>query len=214
MRDSRFRDPFHQRRFLDAKRSLLPIDCRPFHRHVWITGSVERNGVRAVGGVLGALQPVTKLFAAPDHATSATSNHHVVTGKQRRRFRTDVREHKASRFPGMIGWVLDTVLEGAVFRFGRLLQTFATSAIKPAVVTAANAVIFDPPNLKRCAAMGAVNVKQPQLAATIAEDNKGFSDKLHFDRHAHRLHYLAEAHRPPLPPLHLTGGGAGTNAGQ
>src|SRR5215468_440784 len=214
MRDSRFRDPFHPCRFLDAKRSLLPIDRRPLHRHVWIPGSVERNGVRAVGGILGALQPVTKLFAAPDHATSVTSNQQVVTGKQRRRFRTDVREHKASRFPGMIGWVLDTVLEGAVFRFGRLLQTFATSVIKPAVVTAANTVIFDPPKLKRCAAMGAVKIEQPQLVTTIAEENKVFAEKPYFDRSALRLHFFAESHRPPVTPEHITGGSAGTDSGQ
>src|SRR5262245_31755438 len=169
MRDSRLRDPFHPCRFLDAERSLLPIDRRPLHRHVWITGGVERDGVRAVGGILGALQPVTKLFATTDHATSVTSNQQVVTGQQRRRFRPDVREHKASRFPGMISWVLDTVLKSAVFRFGRLLQTFATSVVKPAVVTAANTVVFDPPKLECCAAMGAVKIEQPQLAATIAE---------------------------------------------
>src|SRR5215813_11985625 len=159
MRDSRFRDSFHPRRFLDAKRSLLPIDLRPLHRHVWITGGVERDGVGAVGGILGALQPVTKLFAAPDHATSVTSNQQVVTGKQGRRLRTDVREHKASRLLGMIGRVLDTVLERAVFRLGGLLQTFAAAIIKPTLVTAANAVILDPPKLKRCAAMGAVKIE-------------------------------------------------------
>src|SRR5215813_10010487 len=214
MRDSRFRDPFYPRRFLDAKRSLLPIDRRPLHRHVWIPGSVERDGVGAVGGILGALQPVTKLFAAPDHATSVTSNQQVIAGQQWHRFRTDVREHKPSRFPGMIGPVLDTVLESAVFRFGRLLQTFATSVIKPAMVTAANPVVFDPPKLECCAAMGAVKVEQPQLSATIAEENKVFAEKPHFDRPALRLHFLAEAHRPPITPEHLTGGGAGTNSGQ
>src|SRR5262245_13525609 len=214
MRDSRLRNPFHPRRFLDAKRSLLPIDRRPLHRHVWITRGVERDGVGAVGGILGTLQPVTKFFATPDHAASVTSNQQVIAGQQRSRFRTNVREHKPSRFPGMIGRVLDTVLESAVFRFGGLLQTFATPVIKPAVVTAANTVIFDPPKLERCAAMGAVKIEQPQLAATIAEENKVFAEKPHFDRPALRLHFLAEAHRPPITPEHLTGGGAGTNSGQ
>src|SRR4029434_72134 len=156
MGDSRFRNAFNPSRFLDAKLALLPIDRRPFHCHVRIAGGMKRDGVRSVGGILGALQPVAKLFAAADDAASVTSNQQVIAGQRPRGCRADVREHKASRLPGMISRMLNTILEGAVFRLGGLLQTFAAPVIEPTVVTAPDAVVLDTAELKRRAAMGAV----------------------------------------------------------
>ena len=80
MGDSWLGNPFHPCCFLDAEPGLLPVDRWPLHRHVRITGGMERDGVRAVGGILGALQPVTKLFAATDHAAAIISNQQVITG--------------------------------------------------------------------------------------------------------------------------------------
>src|SRR4029453_15572820 len=111
MGDSRFRNAFNPSRFLDAKLALLPIDRRPFHCHVRIAGGMKRDGVRSVGGILGALQPVTKLFAATDDAASVTSNQQVIAGPQRRRLRANVGKHQASRLPGMISRMLNTILE-------------------------------------------------------------------------------------------------------
>jgi hypothetical protein len=98
----------------------------------------------------------------------------------------------------MIGRVLDPVREGAVFRLGRLFQTFAASVVEPTVVAAPDAGLFDPPELKRRAAMGAVELQEPQLTTPVAEKNKVFAQEPHFDRRAFQPHFLTEAHRPPI----------------
>ena len=58
----------------------LPFDrLGPLHRHVRITGGVQCDGMSAVGGILGALQPIAKFLAVFDDAASIFAHEQIVS---------------------------------------------------------------------------------------------------------------------------------------
>src|SRR5678815_938302 len=74
MGNARSRHIFDPRRLFDAEARRLPCDPRPFKGHVGIACGVKRDGVRAVGGILGSLEPVTILYISPHHPTPVVSH--------------------------------------------------------------------------------------------------------------------------------------------
>jgi hypothetical protein len=109
---------------------------------------MERYRMAAIRGILGALQPVTELLTATDHAAAVGSNQQVVAWQQGRRFRADVGEDETACILGVKRRMLNPLFERAVFRFGGLLQTFAAPVVEPAVVTTPDTIIFDAPELE------------------------------------------------------------------
>jgi hypothetical protein len=109
--------------------------------------------------------------------------------------------------------MLNAVFEGAPFRLGRLLQAFSGAVIKPAMVAAADSILFDPAKLKRSTAMRTMKLEQAELTAAIAKQDKLFVQQFHFGRPCFRAHNFRERDRPPVTSQHLAGRRAGPNAG-
>src|SRR5688572_16660014 len=114
----------------------------------------------------------------------------------------------------MIGGMFDAVFEGTVDRLGGLLQTAAPYIIEPAMVAAADAILFDPSVFQRSAPMAAVKRQNAELAGAIAKQHELFRQQPNFDRRGFWFHFLAECHRPPVTSQHLPGRLPRTNSGQ
>jgi hypothetical protein len=69
----------------------------------------------------------------------------------------------------------DTIFECAVRRLGGLLQTTASRVVEPAVITAANSLIFDPSKFEGSAAMGAVQFEQAEMSRAIPKKDEVFA---------------------------------------
>src|ERR1044071_8114107 len=98
----------------------------------------------------------------------------------------------------------NAMLERAVFRLSRLLQTTAAPIVQPAVIAAANAVFFHAPKLERCATMRAVKIKKTEPFG-VAEKNEFLSQQSDFRRCSLRLHFFGKAYRPPVAAQHFAG---------
>ena len=120
------------------------------------TAIMERDQMSLVDGILGALEPVTIFRAGADHALAILFEKQIIGRQKRRGFWADISENKAGDLLSFIRRVLDTIFEGAVHGFGGLLEATAVHVIKPAVVTAAEALILHSAEFQRRAAMRAM----------------------------------------------------------
>jgi hypothetical protein len=109
--------------------------------------------------------------------------------------------------------MLNAVLEGTPFRLGWLLQTFSVAIIQPAMVAAADSILFDPAELERSTAMRTMKLEQAELTAAVAKQDKLLAQQFHFGRSRFRLHGFRKCDRPPVTPQHLAGRRAGANPG-
>ena len=80
--------------------------------------------------------------AGADHALAILFEKQIIGRQKRRGFWADVSENKAGDLLRFIRRVLDTIFERAVRGFGGLFEAAAADVIKPAVVTAAEALIL------------------------------------------------------------------------
>ena len=109
-----------------------------------------------VDGILRALEPIAIFRAGADDALAAIGEKQIITRQQRRRIGANVGKDKTGDFLSFVRRVLDTIFEGAVRGLGGLFETAAADVIKPAVVTAADALILHPAEFQRRAAMRAM----------------------------------------------------------
>ena len=153
MGDSGFRDPFDPGGLFHSDFGRLPFHHGTLHCHIRVARRMQRDGVRAIGGVLSALEPITKLFTAAHYPAAIISNQQVITWKQWRRRRAYIGEDETSCFPRIIGGMLDTIFKRTVFGLRGLLQALAAQIIEPTVVAASDAFFLDPAEFQRCATM-------------------------------------------------------------
>src|SRR2546428_4823455 len=116
MGNSRLRDSFNPRRLLHSEVGRLPLDLGPFHRHVGIAGSMERYRMRPIRRVLGPLEPVAKFFSASHDAATVFSHEQIISGQQRHRLRTYIREDETCSLLRVVSRMLNAILERAVLR--------------------------------------------------------------------------------------------------
>jgi hypothetical protein len=109
--------------------------------------------------------------------------------------------------------MFDAVFEGAVGRLSRLFQTIAVNIVKPAVVSAANALRFHPAEFQRGAAMGAVQIDHAKPSVAVAKENKIFAEQARANRTAFGFYMFRKTHRPPVAAQHFAGRGSRPNAG-
>src|SRR5262249_41256514 len=67
----------------------------------------------------------------------------------------------------------------AAFGLARLIEAFAVDAEEPAVIAAADALIFDTAVIERRAAMGAARIEQSRPAFAVAEKNQTLAEDAH-----------------------------------
>src|SRR5262249_39106972 len=159
----------------DAEWRRLPCDPRPFQRHVGITGSMKRDRVRAISRILGPLQPVAIFHIAADDPTTIFPDKQIVARQQHGWLGADISKDKAASILGFIGWMLNTLFERAIGGLRRLLQTVAPNVVKPAVITAAQAVFLDPAIFERRAAMGTMKRHESKPFPAVAKQHELFT---------------------------------------
>src|SRR6266850_4086204 len=156
MRMLGFRHVRHMHRYFRAVGGFFPGDLRPLQSHMWILRRMERDQMSLVDGILGALEPVTIFRAGADHALAILFEKQIIGRQERRGIWTDVGENETSDLLSFIRRVLDTIFESTVRGFGGLLEATAVHVIKPAVITAADALILHSAEFQRRAAMRAM----------------------------------------------------------
>src|SRR6185369_9553238 len=102
----------------------------------------------------------------------------------------------------------------ALRRLGGLFQTTACRVVEPAVITAANTLIFDPAKFERSAAMGAVQFEQAETQRAIPKKDEVFAQQTHFGRSLLLCDELAEPDGPPIAPQHFAARCPGSDARQ
>ena len=156
-----------------------PIVIRP----LVVTAHSQGMGMKIVGmdridRVLHRLQPVAAqslINLQLSHAIAARE--HVPFGQERFFFRrSQIGEQEPSQFLHGIRRLRDFIFESGLGVFERLFQTLAAGVILPAVIGAADAVLFDKSVVKGHAAMGAVLGDESILAAAVPIQHQIFAE--------------------------------------
>ena len=134
------------------------------------------NGVH---GVLHALEPVAGDDGGADLPVHVVLDEQVPVGDQGGRVRAEVGPDEAGVVLDRVGLGHDAVLEGAVRGLGGHLQTLAGLVEEPAVVGAAETVLFGDAVEEVDAAVGAGLLDEAQVAAAVLEQDQVLAEDAH-----------------------------------
>ena len=147
---------------------------------------------------VAAARPVLVGYACRWRVTDEVHLLNVAVHPERRGLGTKIGEDKAGDFLDPVRRMPNTVLKGAVRRLGWLVEAAADRIVEPAVIAAADALIFHPAELQSGSAVRAVQIQQTEPSHTVTEEHEIFAQQPDSGGSARGFHILAESHRPPV----------------
>ncbi len=169
-------DALDQHDVVDAVLLALPVVAN-------LLGSICRECVAVKPGkmadihrVLDMLEPVGMDRLDLDSLDPVGAHvEHVVLGQKRGRIGAQIPKDDAAVFLGPVRPELDAISEAGRLRLGRLLQAVTRPIVEPAMIRAAQAVTFHPPEIEGHAAVCAAELQQARLAAGPAIQHQIFA---------------------------------------
>src|SRR5262245_28757294 len=173
---------------------------------------MEPFEVMLVNAVLDGLQKIAVDDAGRPGAHAVFPNQNIPSRQQRRGLRADIRENDSGQLLRLVGFLANAVLECAFGRLSRHLQNFSVHVVEPAVITAAQAAVFDVTEFERGAAMGTAQREQTQLPLVVAKDHQVFAEEAAAQRAP--LEFPAKSDWMPIASHHFAARRTGPDSGK
>ncbi len=126
--------------------------------------------------------------------------------QQRRLARAHVSENHAARFATRVSAMMNLAAVSAAARLARLFEHAAGDIVKPAVIKAAQAAVFDAPITQVGAAMRTMQSKQTGPPLVVAKQHQVLVHDPNLQRRTARRQLLAKRNRLPITPQEFAGG--------
>src|SRR5712692_1980506 len=165
-----------------------------------------------IDAVLHHLKKITMNDSSAHRARSVRSDKHVIARQKWRGIGTEISENYSRQLLHLVGGMTNSLSEGAVSRLARLFQHAPLDVVKPAVIAAAQAAIFEVTKLERCSTMRAAQREKTHPAAIVAKEHEVFAQDSSSQRFF--LQFINKGNRMPIPSQHLAAWCSGTHSGQ
>ena len=174
---------------------------------------VQEHRVDGVDAVLRYLQPVARKGAGVGLHHGVRNLESVVDGELRSlRGWSEVGENDALVLEGRISALTDLGEERTAGGFGRSLEERAVDVPEPAVVAAADALVFDASVLERRAPVRAMAVQQADPSRSVAEEHQVLAEESNCERQV--ADFLRERDAVPEAAQVLSAGRARPDVGE
>ena len=201
--------------FLVVPDNLLTFRLVPHHGDEVGPVAVQPLQVHRVQRVLLALQPVARQYGQTDVPDDVADREHVPVRHQRRGRGAHVGEQQPGLLLHRVRLHLDLVLEPRlrVLRLlVRLLRALARLVVQPAVVRAAQAMLFRDAVDHVHAPVGAVRLHQAEGAGAVLVEDEVLAEEAHLHRPL-VVHLGDGGDGVPVAAHQLAGGCAGADSG-
>src|ERR1051325_10133609 len=169
--------------------------------------------MRGIDGILHRLEPVTvEARMDDDFAVAVAAEKRVVMRQCGRGKRPKIGPDEIQMLLNRIGGLLDGAVKVAAGGVRRTSEAVAFEVVKPAVIAAGDAALFDAAVGKRRAAVRAAVGEQPEAAAFCTESNQVLAEDADELRRLFRRELCRRGDRMPVAAQELARGSAGAHA--